>query len=119
MDLIELRESLSRLAAAKQKVRITRSVPSEPLHNGFVLGVGEQLVMLWQFHDFYPEGFTTLRLSDITEIQSGEHEQLWQRMLAGEGLLDQRPIAPSVDLDDTRSLLISLRHLGENVIVEC
>lgn len=85
MDVTELREFLRLAEAGKQEVRITRSVPSEPFHSGFVLGVGEQLVMLWQFHDFYPEGFTTLRLSDITEIRSGEHERLWERMLAGEG----------------------------------
>lgn len=119
MDPRAIRERLRSLAGTGRRVRVTRGVPSEPHLNGFVLALGRAWVLIRQFHDFYPEGCTALRWGDITAVRSGAHERLWERMLAGEGLLDPVGAGRGVPLDDTSGMLRALRRRGQNVILEC
>jgi hypothetical protein len=83
------------------------------------VSLGRDWVLLQQFHDFCPDGFTALRLRDITEIRSGEYERHWERMVEAEGLLDQVGAPEDVSLEDTSHLLKALHQRGQNVIVEC
>ena len=115
----QTRDRLSKLVGQPKKVRITRGFPGEPIHNGFVLGLGRDLVLLHQFHDFYPEGYTALRVADIKRVRSGEHERFWERMFRGEGLMGRVGIPYEVPLDDFRSLLTALHGRGQHVIIEC
>ncbi len=71
------RDALIKLAGQPRKVRVRRRFPGELLHNGFVLGLGRDLVLFQQFHDFYPEGYTALRVDDIYGVRSGPHERFW------------------------------------------
>jgi hypothetical protein len=119
MDADAIREQLRSFVGAPRKVRLTRSLPSEPHHNGFVLGVGRDLVLLQQFHDFYPEGYVVLRVRDVTDVRSGKYERHGERMLAGEGLLERIGIPYEVPLQDVPGFLKALQHRGDNVIVEC
>ena len=114
----QARDRLAKLVGRPKKVQNTRAYPDEPTHNGFVLGLGRDLVLLQQFHDFYPEGFTALRVADIKRVRSGVHERFWERMFRGEGLMGLVGISHNMPLDDFRSLLAALRSLGQNVIVE-
>lgn len=114
-----MRERLLEFVDARTKVRLTRGFPSEPLHNGFVLALGREWVLLHQFHDFYPEGYTAIRVKDITDIRSGEYERHWERMLAAEGLLDKVAVHNGVSLENVSQMLRSLQAFGHNVIVEC
>ncbi len=102
-----------------RKVRLERSFPSEPLHNGFVMGVGATLVLMQQFHDFYNEGYTALRLSDITSIRSGEYERHWEQMLIAERLIDAVGIEIAPPIGNFRELLTAIASRPQNVIVEC
>jgi hypothetical protein len=119
VDEDAMRERLGLFVGTRKKVRLTRGFPSEPRHNGFVLGLGREWVLLQQFHDFYPEGYTALRVKDITDIRSGEYERHWERMLAAEGLLDRIAAPGDVPLDEVARLLKALQRRGQNVIVEC
>jgi hypothetical protein len=119
MDQDARLEQLRSFVGTRKKVRVSRSISSEPQHNGFVLAVGRDLVLLQQFHDFYPEGYTALRVRDITDIRSGEYERHWERMLAGEGILDRVGAPDDVPLQDVPELLRALQRRGDNVIVEC
>ena len=110
---------LSRLVGTWKKVRLTRGFASEPLHNGFVLALGREWVLLQQFHDFYPEGYTALRVRDITNVRAGEYERHWERMFAAEGLLDQIGVPGALPLDETSRMLTALQQRDQNVIVEC
>jgi hypothetical protein len=119
VDEDQIAEELRNFVGTWKKVRLTRYFPGEPLHNGIVLAVGDEWVLLYQYHDFYPQGYTTLRIRDITDIRSGEYERHWERMLASEGLLDQIAVPEDVSLTDTAGLLKSLQQRRQNVIVEC
>ncbi len=118
MNENQVRQQLGSLINTRKKVRLNRCFPNEPRHNGFVLALGREWVLLQQFHDFYPEGYTTLRVQDITDIRSGEHERHWERMLAAEGLLDLNANFQDVLLDDISQLLIALQERGQNIIIE-
>lgn len=112
-------ERLQPFVGSGKKVRLTRAIPHEAWHNGFVFALGQEWVLLQQLHDFYVEGYTTIRLADISDIRSGEHERYWERILAGEGILDQIRPPCDVPLDDVASLLEFFQQRGDNVIVEC
>jgi len=119
VDKDEVRQQLRSLVGTRKKVRLTRGFPSEPRHNGFVLAVGREWTLLQQFHDFSPEGYTVLRVQDITGVRSGEYERHWERMLAAEGLLDRISVPGDVPLDDIPEILKWLQRRCQNIIVEC
>ncbi len=118
MDQDAIRSRLRRLAGTRKKVRVTRSVPCERLHNGFVLAVGRDWMLMRQFHDFHPEGLTALRIKDIISIRSGRYERLWEHMLAGEGLLDESATT-DLPVDSLSQLLKALIRRKANVIIQC
>ena len=115
----QTRDRLAKLVGQAKKARLTRGYPGDPIHNGFVLGIGRELVLLHQFHDFYPEGYTALRVADIERVRSGEHERFWEAMFRGEGLMERAGIPYGVPLDDFRSLLGALHGRGQHVVIEC
>lgn len=115
----QTRDRLSKLVGTPKMAHVTRGYPGEPTHNGFVLGLGRDLVLLHQFHDFYTEGYTALRVADVKRIRSGEHERFWEAMFRGEGLMERVGIPYEVPLDDFRSLLEALHLRGQHVIIEC
>jgi hypothetical protein len=119
MDRAAIQDQLCSFVNTRKKVRLTRSVPNESWHNGFVVAVGRDWVLLQQFHDFYPEGCTALRVEDITCIRSDEHERLWESMLVAEGIFDRLAAPYDVPLDDVANLLNALKQRGKNIIVQC
>jgi hypothetical protein len=114
-----IRGRLSKLVGQQKFAQVTRGYPGEPVHRGFILGLGRELVLLHLFHDFYPEGYSALRVADIEEVRSGENERYWEAMFRGEGLMDQVGIPYEVPLDDVRTLLAALHERGQHVIIEC
>lgn len=114
-----IRDELLAVAGTPQKVRLTRSFPGDSDHNGFVVAIGREWVLIHSFHDFYPEGHAVLRIADITEFRSGEYERVWERMLAAEGLLAGIEPPGDVSLKDISHLLSSLHRRRHNVIIEC
>jgi len=74
----QTRDRLAKVVGKPRKVRLTRAYPGETTHNGFVLGLGRDLMLLQQFHDFSPERYTALRVADIKRVRSGEHERFWR-----------------------------------------
>jgi hypothetical protein len=110
---------LLKLVGLPRKSHLTRGYPGEPSHNGFVLGLGRDLLLLHQFHDFYLEGYTALLVADIKRVRSGEHERFWEEMLRGEGLMERIGISYQVPLEDFPPLLTFLHGRNQYVIVEC
>jgi hypothetical protein len=110
---------LSRLVGLPKMVRVTRGFAGDPTQLGFVLGIGGSLVLLHQFHDFYAEGYTTLRIADVERIRTGEQERFLERIIIAEGLLGGLGIPYPLTLDDMRSLLSDLYERGHPVVVEC
>jgi hypothetical protein len=119
VDEDETRRQLRSLVGTRKKVRLTRVFPGKLRHNGFVLALGRDWVLVHQFHDFYPEGYTAVRVRDITDVRSGEYERHWERMLSAEGLLGGITVTGDIPLDDIPPLLTALQQRGQNVIVEC
>lgn len=113
-----VREELAAARDEGRKVRITRSFLDEHT-NGFVLDVGEDLVLVQQFHDFYEEGCSVRRLCDINEVRSGEHERYWEQMFAAEGIRrrDQAPLG--VRATSMAEVLRACQEAEAGVIVEC
>lgn len=101
-----------------RKVRLERDFPGESTRNGFILGLSDALILLQQFHDFYCEGYTLLRVPDVTAVQSGQYERFWERMLHAEGILDNVGISYDVPIQGIGSALSWLAGRAQNIAVE-
>ncbi|PHS03789.1 MAG: hypothetical protein COA78_17315 [Blastopirellula sp.] len=111
-------ETLRGLAGTMTKLRITRTTPCEPRVNGFVLDSNNDWFLLWQFHDFYPDGFALMRVDGVTNIRCGKYERQWTKMIADEGIAQALP-NPNLALGDIHNMLSQLQSLDANFIIEC
>lgn len=119
MHKTTVRKRLMKIIDTRKKVKISRPYPGEQSCHGFVLGMSKKWVLLLDFFDFTPMGYTAIRIADISSCRSGKYERKWEQMLAAEGILDQVGINYEIDLSSTHSLLESLQRRGQNLIVEC
>jgi hypothetical protein len=110
-------EKLARLRETRRFVNLARKFQGEPRHYGFILGIGADLVLVHQFHDFLSDGLTALRIEDVESVTSGRSERLSAEIISNEGI--ERNVSWDYDLTDMRSLLQSLRKSQRICIVEC
>ncbi len=113
-------ESLSRFRDELNFVRLYRRFPGEPWHNGFILDVGEELILLNQFHDFHSDGLTALRIEDIDSVKSGPRERLFEEIVTRERIHKKfsRGFGVGFDLSCMRGLLDSLRTKRRVCIIQ-
>jgi hypothetical protein len=115
-----IKEKLIKSLHRKRMIYITRPYPGEPSLNGFVLGVGEDLVLIRQFHDFYPEGYAVLRIEEIATVEYGERERLFEYIIVNESIVDlAEPVWICKYLHGLADLLKQVEFLGCTIIVEC
>lgn len=103
----------------RQMVCIHRTRVANKRVSGYVLAASPCLVLLHPFHDFLPDGYTVIRTEHIESVECGSHEQHWDSMLAGEGLLGDLDAAPSVDLSSMSAALTHAAAIYRFVIIEC
>ncbi len=116
----DLTPELTAFASERRMVHIKRPFPGEPSRSGFILGVGEELVLFRQFHDFYPEGFAVFRVDDIEKIEYTEREKVIESIIKAESIIDfEANIWTSLSLDAFSILLNQVRELGCFLIVQC
>jgi hypothetical protein len=114
-----MQEKLKKIYDNKQLVQIQREKIADQSDDGFILGLNSEFVLFQNSIDFILNGYTVIRISDITSLRSNQHERLFEKMLKGEGTYDEVGIAYEVNLDSWQSLLRGLKKLNKNVIIEC
>lgn len=101
------------------EVKIKRSkIDSEDL-NVIPLAVGQNLVLLQELYDFDLDGYTIIRIKDITSIVMTKSQQFSQHILKEEGILDQIRKSSINSLDNWINVLNELSIQNKNIIVEC
>ena len=115
----KLLDKLQEYQGALKIVRIERPFPGNYYINGFIHYTTESLMLMHQFHDFYCEGFTIVKTSDIKDFRSSEYERFLEKVMNGEGLLEQIKYDHSVPLDDIKSSLSHFMNNQQNIIIEC
>jgi len=85
---------------------------------GFVVACSSELVLIYVVHDFHPDGYQILRISDITGVRHSASDRTVRKILRVEGILDQVGLKHPINLQSWPSALRNLKALGENVIVE-
>lgn len=100
------------------EVKIKRMrIGSEDL-NAIPLAIGQNLVLLQDLYDFSLDGYTIIRIKDITSIIVTKSQLFSQFILKEEGILNQI-IKPSIsNFDNWRNVLTELSVLDNNIIVE-
>jgi hypothetical protein len=114
-----MQDKLKKIYDKKQLVQLQRTTVSRVKESGFVLGHNAELVLIQNCDSFTLDGYTVVRMKDISAVRSNKFERFFEKMLKGEGTYDEVGIAYEVDLDSWQSLLRSLQKLNKNVIIEC
>ncbi len=82
---------------------------------GYPLKVSERWVLLHSKWDFHLDGYTLLRLEDITKIRPDARTSDSQRLLKKERVPEKVGISFDLDISTMQSILRGLRAAGENV----
>jgi hypothetical protein len=119
MDHEAVLEAIQGAIARGQKVQLVRAGLPQEGWSGFPLVLGDSLVLLRSLRDFAFDGFSLVRLADVTEVRSGDVERFYERVIRAEGL--DRDLAPPrpVLLRSMRTALESIRAHYRHVIVTC
>lgn len=105
--------------ATGRKVRVSRSRPSHPRLNGYLLAASDELGLMHVFDDFEPDGYMVFRICDVESVRSGPYERHWDRMLSGEGLLQGLELEPAIDLLSIREAIVSIHQNFGRLVIEC
>ena len=116
---VRMIEELRKYVGKREKVRITRSRPSESRLNGYLIEASDELLLMHCFDDFEPDGYTIIRVADVTGLRRCPYEQWWDHMLEQEGLLGALDHPPNIDLQDMRSAMESVGTQYGQMIIEC
>jgi hypothetical protein len=114
-----MRDELQQFVGTGQKIQLERFSPSNPLLNGYLLDLSDELGLMHCFDDFEPDGYTVFRVAEVSKVRSGKYEQQWHRMLSGEGLLGGLDMAAPIDLTSMRTAVESIHQHFRRLIVEC
>jgi hypothetical protein len=114
-----MQEKLKKIQDKKHLAKIRRDKIDHYVYHGFILGLSSELVLFQSCEEFTLDGYTVIRINDITSLRSNKYERFFTKMLKSEGTLDEVGIAHSLNLDSWQSLLQDLKKLNQNVIIEC
>lgn len=90
-------------------VRIERSIDRADTLDGFVVGVGEQWLLLhWLDQRIHLDGFVALRIADVERIEDKRAQAFVRRALERRGDWPPFMPIPRTALDDTQTLLAAL-----------
>ena len=102
-------EILDAAIEAKSVVTLIRPELSEPEILCIPAARSNELLLVYVFYDFCPDGFRVIRIDDVTEILREESELFFERILASEGVYHRLRIPAGIDLSSWRSVFESLK----------
>lgn len=112
-------EHLSQYVRTGKLIRLERPYPGAEHLTGFVHALSDTLLVIQTFYDFYCDGYSIVRASDIRGFRSGDYERVFERLFEREGLLPQVGCADSLPLMSVRACLKHFEGTAQVIIVEC
>jgi len=109
--------TLTRHVGTRRLVKIRTHVPAETIV-GYLLALSPALALVHQFEDFEPDGYAVTDVGVIAELACGPGEQLWERIIVGEGFLDGLQLAPPLNLTNMAAAITSIVPHSRDLIVE-
>ena len=86
---------------------------------GFPLVLSNELLVMSKIVDFHDEGFVVIRVQDITDAYSKEHDVFYEEICIKEGLkgkVDESPIKEAMDF---ASVLRQLLNYNKFISIQC
>jgi hypothetical protein len=116
-DVTAVREALAAALGDEQLVRIETGADPASSHDGFVVGLGREWVLLhWLDPSIFLNGWTALPLADVESVEARSAEETFAP--AALALRHVRPAAPEgIALDDLAGLLASVDRSYRLVVV--
>lgn len=87
---------------------------------GFVLGLTDSFVLFQRFRDFAPNGYAVVRRDLLTEVVGNSPAvRFFERMLAGEGILEKVGLRFDVPLDSIVAVIRAVQRERLFVLLTC
>ena len=106
-DGARLRARLDRACSDTELLRVHRGIPGADRVDGYPVAIGHRWVLLSAYNGGGLDGFTAIRVSDITRIQSDPFADFARRALQHHGTWPPAKPDQPLDLDGTRRLIDS------------
>lgn len=106
-DGSRLRERLDRARRDIEPVRVHRGIPGTYQRSGYPVTIGRRWLVLSDFYDGALNGFTAVRLDDITRVRRDPSAVFARRALALHGAWPPPPPAGPLHPDSIRRLIDS------------
>ena len=86
---------------------------------GFPIKMSDDLLLTTVVNDFHNEGFSILRLSDITDAYSTETIAFYEKICIAEGLQNEIRQQIIKELDDMHQILLQLKSYKGFISIQC
>ena len=113
----DVKQALGEAIADADFVRLHRGLPEAERLDGYIEAMGDGLVLVQPFHDFFSDGWAVVRLQDVVEAEHDDREIVIESMLHAEGLERQTHPFP-LELGSFAALLRQLHAHACPVIIE-
>jgi hypothetical protein len=115
--MVSIVSGLQEAIERNQLIKVCREdIDSQPLY-GYPLSISEELCLFENYYDFHFEGYTIIRLEDISSIRSDENERFSEFIITEEGL-KKKDIPPVIELMDWKTALKDLKNKEKYIIIE-
>jgi hypothetical protein len=110
LDYAAAREALERAEALRDVVRIRIASDPDATYDGFVVGVGKELVLLHEIDQgAFMNGYRAFRINDVREAESLDPDESF--LARASHVLALEPVArPNVELDSVPQLIVSAQR---------
>ena len=96
-----------------------RREPLDPYSIGaFVVHVGIDLVLVQNVTDFSSDGYKVLRIGDISRIERGGSDKVYERILRSEGIVTEIAAPFKINLSNWRSAIGAINGQSRNMTIE-
>lgn len=102
----------------KMIINIIRDFSTE-IYTGFPLLISDDFLLITNVYDFFDNGYTILRLVDISDAYSKESEVFYESICIAEGLQDKAVPYFCTDISSLWLILEQLRRYEGYISIQC
>lgn len=115
----EMLEQIDYAIGARKVLSIDMPEQAEPDLTCIPIQRSEELLLVYVFYGFHPDGFRVIRLDDIYEVLRDGSEAFFEQILLAEGIIAALQEPPPIHLGSWQEVLSSLQGRYDCCIVEC
>ena len=102
----------------KNYIRVETFTCESEAHDCMPLATSDKLLFVLNFIDFLPDGYSIIRLKDITSVEHNDSCKYFGKIVKMEGALKLIDEAPDISIDSWKTVFLSLKKMDIIVIAD-